>query len=309
MTLRQRADVCIARIDVQKAAADVQCRAQTRQRAVDRRRAARDAGGIGDVVGAVDRRRAIAAELDVLRRDARAGIEQMGATTEADGSGGAGEVAGMGTAIVEIEDAALNIDGAGVVEGDINRRGVAGGAARFAEGTGIGEERIGAGVAAAVIARVDGVRPIAIGDEGGAGTVIDGAGTRDGGAVDVVVQTDVAATPGEDVLVAEGAAAIEEEAIGADGGRPLEDGGAAAAVVAVGDRAGPRDRHRAGAGERAARLSESIDAAGAIELEIVASDGEAIPETGYAADTQQTSGNGQIAAGVERGNCEGVERA
>ena len=105
--LRQRTDACIARIDIQNATADVQRRAQAGQGAVDRRRAVRYAGRAGNVVGAVDRRGAAAAELDVLCRDARAGIEQMGATAEADRSSGAGEVTAMGTTIGEIEDTGL----------------------------------------------------------------------------------------------------------------------------------------------------------------------------------------------------------
>ena len=120
--LRQCGDACVAPIDVQNATADVQRRAQAGQGAVDRRRAVRYAGRAGNVVGAVDRRRATAAELDVLCRDARDGIDQMGATTEADRSSGAGEVTAMGTTIGETEDAGLNIDRAGVVEGDSDCR-------------------------------------------------------------------------------------------------------------------------------------------------------------------------------------------
>ena len=85
-------------------------------------RSALNLGRAGDRIGSVDVDGRTAAQPYRAGRCDRPGIEVMGATTEAEHRiGGHVEVAAVRTAIGEIEDAGLNIDRAGIVEGNIDR--------------------------------------------------------------------------------------------------------------------------------------------------------------------------------------------
>ena len=182
--------------------------------------------------------------------------------------------AGVGAAIAQQQDAGLNINAACVVKGDTNGRRVVSGAAGFAEGAGIVDQRIGAGVGAAKIACSDRSSRITRGDEGGAGAVVDRARANPARLIaEGVVEHDLAGAPSERVVVAESAAAIKAETTGADRGGALKDRGAGAAMVAEGDGAGARDGYGAATGQGAVRLGECADAGIArVDVENTAAD-------------------------------------